>query len=364
MNNLKKLAVLGFLPDAESQLKQLVESKMGTTAEWVTATDPSLEGVIINADFLGSVQIDKYIQRTNARVVCCYRDEDGKQQAATSNVTGIHITQHDGDAVADWLEHLTGERYSQAPEQSRQQIQPQVQAPEQSRQQIQAQIQAQATSTQASRQSAAATEQTAASTGNDSADNELFSDYNSFIQTVKQPNTFLYAKVGDKQTWIDTNAGKVYMNYDRDSIPAVDTQEWRQSDNISNPDTSRHVKLELWLFESIWQSQLDVVNEIGDKLYKLTRWPRPLSNKGRSEALRLAAFAQSSPVSVRTLVDKTQYSDAVVRRFLYAALSVGQLREASAAEIDRAQQNASQQQKPDKAKLGLLGRLRKKLGIG
>ncbi len=91
-------------------------------------------------------------------------------------------------------------------------------------------------------------------------------------------------------------------------------------------------------------------------------WPRPLSNKGRSEALRLAAFAQKSAVTVADLVEKTHYSESMVRRFLYATLFVGQARPARYSEQKAVQIN--EQHKPDKFKLGLLQRLRKKLGFG
>ncbi len=52
----------------------------------------------------------------------------------------------------------------------------------------------------------------------------------------------------------------------------------------------------------------------------------------------------------------------MVRRFLYATLFVGQARQAKYSEQKAVQTN--EQHKPDKVKLGLLQRLRKKLGFG
>lgn len=281
-------------------------------------------------------------------MIYCYNDRS-KQQVIGLGVSGIHLTRHSNEELKHWIALLTGETTVPLP------VHLPVKQPLQSKQSDASTL---ATSLRAGRP----IQSTATLTSKNDSRN-LSKDYRMLLKLAKQPNVFLYAKSGNKETWICTSKNQAYINYKRDSIPKIDKLSWKQQNSLQKQGKTQCIKLQMWLFESIWQSQLDGQDAIAaDSYYKLTCWPRPLSNKGRSEALRLAAFAQKSAVTVADLVEKTHYSESMVRRFLYATLFVGQARQAKYSEQKAVQTN--EQHKPDKVKLGLLQRLRKKLGFG
>lgn len=391
-------ALLGFLPDVETRLKELIGEGIAVPIKWVGATDVSLEGVVINANFLGSPQIQKYIQKVKARVVCCYRDVDGLQQSKLHNVPGLHLdgyTRSSDEAFREWLGYLSG-RTEQMPvtksdfdekaylSQQMQEIadfepekpttteQPVSQARPEPVASVTDTPITQATATAPVAEVAPQAEapeqlpEIQQEVQSVSSSKSLSEDSQALLDKLKAPATYLYTESSNRKSWIDTNRKQVYIDYPRDSIPGVDTMQWSELEqlNVAELGSVRRVQLDLWLFETIWQSLLDGAGSITQSdYYKLSRWPRPLSASGRSEALRMAAFAQTVPVSVNELKEKTQYSEMDVRRFIFATLCAGQMRVATEAELPTAGNAKQSQRKPDKAKLGLLGRIRSKLGL-
>lgn len=171
------------------------------------------------------------------------------------------------------------------------------------------------------------------------------------------------ASAGGSTTWIKPSLGLVFIDYPRESVPGFDRWQWQEVDESAIPDTSRQLKIDLWIFESIWQSELDGSKYVDNhSFYQLTRWPQPLSRHGRTEALRLAACAQSYPVNLDILHEKTNYPLHRIKRFLFATLLAGQaevvrepVRE-RAVEVIRDEQAIAE-------KRSLLQRFRAKLGL-
>lgn len=365
---MKVMALLGFLPNAERYLKTLVEKNLSQPITWVSATDAQVETVIINAEFLGSPQIQKYISKVQAIVVCCYRDADGAQLAKQYQVPGLRIGESNAHAVNTWLQALIdGEENPNEPRtQSQQPVPSHCSSLSKTTEEP---VQHNVTPSQPVNSQLAI--QTAQSTADNSKKNPTSGDYLLLIDKLCQPTALLSANCGKKKTWIDTENNEVHIDHDRDEISGVDCLKWHSVSQLSLPRHVRRLPLDLWLFETIWQSEIsDGLGKISDQAYyKLTRWPRPLNRKGRTEALRLAAFAQAAPVNVATLCAKTDYSTAMVKRFMCAALLAKQLSAVTIAEKQLTAptpkpQKTEKKLAENKAKLSLLGRFRKKLGLG
>ncbi|WP_143324796.1 hypothetical protein [Rappaport israeli] len=134
------------------------------------------------------------------------------------------------------------------------------------------------------------------------------------------------------------------------------------------PDSARHLKLDLWLFESLWQSDSTLSEDIkSETYYQMIRWPQPLSKSRRSQALRLAASSQHSPINAKILQEKTHYDLDLIRKFLYATENAGQAKAISEKEADNVTTNKVAVKQENKEiveqKKGLLSRLRKTLGF-
>lgn len=315
------LALLGFLPNVESRLKKIIEKNTDMPIAWVNAKSADLTGVVINADFLGSANIQKYIQNTSANVVCCYHDDFGKTLSQRHQVEGISVEETADDILQNWLKCLLSSPSTLV-------------------------------------------DSAISSAHNPSTGAGKTNDYQQLVKKMKQEGNLLYAVCGEKETWVDTDKKEVYFNYSRQDIPGINQFFWETVDTLTYPVISRRVPLDLWLFEAVWMADFD--NELSeitdDKLYKITRWPRPLSNKSQTEIVRLAAFTQKAPVSVKEVSVKTGYSEQSVKRFLYASLLIGQLKVTEAPKV-LAETSPIEEEK-DKKTLGLLGRLRKKLLLG
>lgn len=347
----KNMALLGFLPDIEVRLKEIVESGVSVSVSWVSATAQHLDGVIINANFLATPQIERYIQTTSANVVCCYRDKHGQKQAKDANIVGLDAQRHTNAELGDWLSSLSGEKVTVASDENSDYVDRQLE-----------EILAFNTVNQKKKaaDTAPVTTRKDTITSIDSAD--YSDDYHKLLkQLASNEALYLHLRNGDSETWIDTKGKMAYINYERSLVPSLEKSEWSVHEELNYDNTFRKIQLELWLFEAVWLSDIIVSEAMlsDDSTYQLTRWPRPLSSRGRSEALRLAAFSQSNPVSIEGLQQKTGYQEKTVRRFLYAAKLVDQVKmfnrqDAVIGETDN-------QRKPDKVKLGVLSRLRNKL---
>lgn len=329
---MKSIAFLGLSPIVERQLKTLIAEYLDHSLSWVSARDPNVEGVIINADFITSPQVQKYIDKTDANVVCCHKNSDAKRQAILKNIPSLHVEDHDETQRLAWLQALTGERKLTSKQQPK--PEPKESLPEKS--------------------------QASAST-----------NYTELLEHIQQPNILIETYHENYTTWIDTGKKEVYSNQNRSQTPGIEHLSWRKVDKFSadyQTNNDRGLSLELWLFETIWQSAIeDGMGHISkNNHYRITRWPRPLSTKGRTEALRLAAFLQSSAADIDSLCQKTGYSVSMVTRFLCATHFANQL---SVAEVGKQPRQSKVATVPvaeaeKKQKLSLLSRFRKKLGLG
>ena len=61
------ICLLGFSPESETRIKKLINSApQGSSIVWVAANHKGLNGVVINASFLPTPQIQKYISLSSA----------------------------------------------------------------------------------------------------------------------------------------------------------------------------------------------------------------------------------------------------------------------------------------------------------
>ncbi len=336
MNTTKYFSLLGFLPDTELRLKALIQKSLGESIKWVTATDASLQGVVINADFISSPQIQNYIKRTSANIVCCYHDRDGQQQAKRNDILGLDIREHDASTLQTWLEGLLGrsvaEVYSGA-------------------------------SASAGNREPATTSSGISYRESADAPLEFSKNYSELLSRLKRKNGYYLVRYGDNNVWVDVQKNEAFLGFERDGIDGIERSKWAAISSSQFPRKTRRLQLELWLFETLWQSNeaFDDGSISEDGLYKLSRWPRPLCSRGRSEALRLAAFIQSSPATAGVLGRKTGYEDKMVKRFLYAGVQSGQIQHVGVS--DSRSVGADKPKQADRKKLGLLQRLRSKLGL-
>ncbi len=270
MSMSKKIALLGFLPDIERRTKQLIESNIDASISWVSATDSSVQGVVINAFFLETPQIQKYIQQTTAHVVCCYND-GSKQQAKVCGISGIHLTRHNDEELKHWIALLTGKtteplRVRSTAKQSSGTT-PEITASTSSKIAKSPSVRPSAKQSAKMQSGSAASpaqprtskpKQPAATLTPQNKNSGLSKDYRMLLKMTKRPNVFLYAKSGNKETWICTSKNQAYINYKRDSIPKIDELSWKQQNSLQKQGKTQCIKLQMWLFESIWQSQLPV----------------------------------------------------------------------------------------------------------
>lgn len=322
MDQTKTFALLGFLPDVEIQIKSLIQKQLkGIKIYWVSATDENLEGIIINSSFLSSPQIKKYITKTNANVVCCFRNTEGEKQSIENKIIGIDIHNYDSQSLSNWVNHLCGFNLEKKSTSSQQFF----------------------------------------SKKNSPSENE--NGYLNLLNKLKSNHNFFVIKSEELTTWVDKSKNIVYINFKRNQVPGIDSVSWEAVDKLTPPNLVNKVPFDLWLFVSIWHSDIDFSDDVSaTDLYKLQRWPRPLSAKRRSEALRLSAFIQSQPASVEQLIQKSGYDNELVCRFIFAALIAGQIQIIET--INKAKPKQQAEKSKDTVKLGLVGRLRKKLGFG
>ncbi len=351
------LALLGFLPDTELRLKTLIQEHLEGNIHWVTATDTKLQGVVINADFISSPQIQNYIGRTKANIVCAYSDKDGENQAKNHNILGLFLSQYSNDELKNWMLKLCGNEaplvFSEQVEQEPSNAPSDSPAPTES--------------------IPPAKEETPLAKPNNffnsrpkvqAEDTTGMSDnHEQFLRAIQNAQGYYFAQYGDKSVWVNTQKSEVYLDFDRDRIQGIESIRWKALTEMNPPRNARRLQLELWLFETLWQSAsslpLSQIDENG--LFKLVRWPRPLCSSGRSEALRLAAFIQATPASISLLSSKTGYDPAMVKRFLHAGLLSGQIKQTGTASAHGTQ--SQEVRTVDREKLSLLKRIRVKLGL-
>lgn len=321
MSQAYNICLLGFAPDSEERLKKIIHAHQAQ-AHFVSANHQALYAVVINAIFLSSPQIKKYMAQTQAKILCASNQAEALQTAQQQGFLSLDLRQLQSPQTQSWLHALLGETSA----------------------------------------SASTVHESPSASNYDDLDNIAH-----LLTCLEQTSTeeIFYLEYEQHRTWIQLNEGMVYINYPRESIPGIEQWQWKRVKNITTSDTLRPLKLDLWLFETIWQSHVDSdvarerrINE--HDYYRLTRWPQPLGKFRRTEALRLAACAQTHPVNLNILREKTSYSDETIKRFLLAALKAKQLSVIAGQPPSIQKNNASPSAKTEE-KRSLLRRLRDKL---
>ena len=325
------ICLLGFSPESETRIKKLINSApQGSSIVWVAANHKGLNGVVINASFLPTPQIQKYISLVRCPIVCAYNNDDGAAQAKQHRFPALDLRDIDNGNAVSWLDKLFGGHG----------------------------LPAATTTTAASAPTHHSTTDAAPSSNTRELLNHIRRRDNMVIRATHERNI----------TWIKPREGLVYINYPREAVPGFDTWTWVATDSEDIPDNARKLQFDLWLFESLWQSNMDGRQDIDDQAYyRLIRFPQPLGRHGRTEALRLATCAQTHPVNIETLFEKTSYSYDRIRRFLFATLMAGQvqkLEQGSFVAEEQVKRAYSPQEKEKvEQKRSLLQRLREKLGL-
>lgn len=334
MSDKKRICLLGFAQEAEQKIKNIIQKNAGSqTVEWGPANDKNLDGVVINASFLEAPQIQKYIGIVKCPIVCAHANAEGANLASRSQFHSIAWADERADAQL-WTATLMGETIAD----------PIVK-----------------TETVNQTQTAKTPNKTAS---------HMSADANGDIlkKIRRSENVVLHAINGDNSTWIKPAEGLVYINYPREKVPGYDLWKWEEvkTNEITNeiPASARQLRIDVWLFETLWQSHLDGAEHINKNAhFRLLRWPQPLGRNGRTEALRLVACAQSFPVDIKMLQEKTNYPLEQINRFLFASISSGYVEEV----IGPVKQTVAQRSQMDEAekreKRSLLQRFRAKLGL-
>lgn len=325
----KNFCLLGFSHDVETKLRQFIVKHAGDQSiDWVPANHNQLDGVVINATFLGSQQIQKFISKISCPCVCAYSGKDQTPpKSQDSDIIALDINSPSStDSI--WLSVLLGTAQQNDSGQS-------------------------------------SSAQSVKNSGGFSK------EYNRLIDLIdKTEDIAIFLKNHDKETWVFPAEQSAYINYSRDQIAGIENWEWKKVSKEELPGGLRKLRLEQWLFEAIWQSEKHDFKFEQQAQFQLLRWPQPLSRHKRTEALRIAAQIKLYPCSLADLTKKTDYSDHIVKQFLYAAVKTGQIKR-----IDRETflntaipgNNAARKEVPPdpdrELKKSFLSRLRKRLGL-
>lgn len=325
MTHVKNICLLGLSKQAELTIKTKLK-QMCTEHElaWVPANAKTLDGVIINAMFLDTPQIEKYVSTVKVPCVSVYTQESGRETAKKLGIVAIKL-QEPFTLTDEWLNHLLGNektKHTPAPESSS--------AP-----------------AKAHRPS---------------------EDYHKLIQIIKEKQrVFIHAACDGKNAFLSPAEQSAYLDFARSDIPGIEHWSWSQVEQIPNLDIMRRINIDQWLFETLWQSEDEAFNVDSTMLYKLIRWPQPFSQHRRSEALRLAAQIKFHPVKVSELIEKTKFPSELVEQFLYATHQANQIEVVAPTEeiiSANAKIDAPKKSDPDRdTKRSFIGRLRSKLGL-
>jgi len=93
-------------------------------------------------------------------------------------------------------------------------------------------------------------------------------DTRELLDHIRRRDNMVIRATSDKSTtWIKPREGLVYINYPRESVPGFDSWTWIATDHNDIPDNARKLQFDLWLFESLWQSNMDGRHDIDDHAY-------------------------------------------------------------------------------------------------
>lgn len=319
---IKNFCLLGFSQATEELIKKYISTHASTfTLHWVAANNPSLDGVVINALFLHSPQVKKFLSIARCPCLCAYSGQTAAEAAAHSNLPALNLDDLSANGTV-WLTHLL-------------------------------------TQTAEKKTISAAANPTLQTTTHKQASR----DYKALIEQTHNPHIpMILACNGQKQSWISPAEQAVYINFSRNQISAV--EKWAFNEVAPNelPKGLRKLKLDQWLFETLWHSNIKDFEIRHNRFYQLLRWPQPFSPKGRTEVLRLAAQLKIKPLRYGDLISSTSTPDYIVEQFLYAASKSHHIKLLEDHELPKEQTPQVAKPDPDKeVKRSLISRLRKKL---
>lgn len=314
----KHICLLGFSKQAELVIKSGLQQQYPKFGyEWVSANARPLDGVIINALFLDSPQIQKYIAAIKHPCVAIHSRQEEKLKADNHKIISIPL-QTPMLFDTTWLDTLFENKQKSAPV-------------------------------------------------HNAPPSQNGTEYRALIELIKQRSpVFIAATCGDKTAYLAPKEQNAYIDFARNQIPGIEHWQWSQIPSLPLNDTMRRINIDQWLFETIWQSNSDDFTVDSSMFYKLIRWPQPFSQHRRSEALRLAAQIKFHPVKVTDLAEKTQFSPDLISQFLYATNQAGQIEAIPATSplVAESNQEAPRKADPDREiKKSFIGRLRAKLGL-
>lgn len=349
----KNICLLGYIDkEIETKIKSLITaSETDITFNWVAANDKKLDGVVINSNYLEAPQIQKYISMVNAPIVCTHSDNENAQLAFKYQRHSINPSITNTN-FSDWIATLLG-KSTTPPTEPNLAVAPAKESITSTSQSTTHPIK------NSSQKSEPALHNVKV------ADNAQKDSNGNFLNRIqKKENCVLCAVNGDRVTWVKPAEGVVFINYPRENVPGYDEWLWAESQADDIPAAARQLKLDLWMFETLWQSQLDGSSHIDDNAhFRLLRWPQPLSRQGRTEALRLAACAQGYPVDVQTLNKKTNYSMDRIYRFLFATITAGQTEQIKGVVNVKPVSTPTFDEEQRAERRSLLSRLRQRLGL-
>lgn len=324
MSEQYNICLLGFAPESEERIKKIVNNKQKRyEVQWVPANHTTLNVVVVNAVFLATPQIKRYLSQTTAIVAYAYNSDSALKILTAYGLQALDLRSKDEAHIQAWLAHILDEQPVQA----------------------------------------VVEEVKSTKTGSENNAQALLE----IIRAKKYP--VLRLDYEQNITWIVFATSSVYITYPRENIPDIENWTWHESYLDDIPESARKLNLDLWMFETIWQSQMSGKEIKEDGYYRLVRWPQPLGREGRTEALRLAACAQTEAVTIKMLRDKTSYPEVLVRRFLFATLEAGQLQLSNemskrVTPVQSVNPTAvAQNTQKIEEKRGLLRRLREKFGM-
>ncbi|MBV7434746.1 hypothetical protein KRX19_06855 [Cardiobacteriaceae bacterium TAE3-ERU3] len=318
MMHTKNICLLGFSKQAELLIKNQLEQKCHEfDLIWVSANAKALDGIIINALFLDTPQIEKYVATVNAPCVSIYTQPSGRDIAQKHHMLTLPL-EDKLNFSNDWLNKLLS------------------------------------------------LNQTALDTAHsDTA--SLSKEYSTLIESIKNRDAvYIQTSCDEKIAYLSPAEQSAYINFARSDIPGIENWRWKKIEQIPHPEAMRRINIDQWLFETLWQSQTETFSIDPAMFYKLIRWPQPFSQHRRSEALRLAAQIKFHPVKIEDLVEKTRFAPELIEQFLYATNQAGQIEVIEPTEETVLENKRIDTLKSDpdrETKKSFIGRLRSKLGL-
>lgn len=304
-----KIASLGLLAHEkkiiEDYLIQYNPSMVNDTVDWVPINSDNFKTVITRASFLGSTDIDKYLNKfDNINVLCICRNESDLDNTFQHNIPVLNISEKNPNKIGNWINSINS-----------------IGIEENIYQEI---------------------------NDEDLSNNDLLNKSSkinsaegvsilfSLLRTSKDV-VYLTTESGGS-SWIDCSKSQVYSNIIDTTIPAIECYEYQVLPSdfnlalISERNDINSISLNEWLWEVMWRTDLELSSLISeDSSYKLIRWPHfcQHSKVGRTESLRLSSKINRQPISYGELLLDSDYSKNIVNKFVCSMLNINYIKEVS-----------------------------------